>query len=162
MSRFEINDDPPFPSEETASRRGPGRPKGAPNKAITQKLVIEQFEELYDRVEPMLTPEQKKYYKEAFRGRGKFDSLQEAELFAKLMGVYCITIVTKALAMKTASKEVAENAGQYRQLLVNIEDMHRKREEWKVKTGERADMVDPTRQPELGGITNILRGGSSR
>jgi hypothetical protein len=141
-----------FPEEEETpkpSNRPAGRPKGSTNKTMTQRLLLEQFEDLYGRVEHMLSDDQKKYYREAFKGNQPLDPVKEGELFARLYGVYVIVITTEALAKKAASKEVAENANQYRQMLKDIEEMTRKRNEVKAKTNELTDVVDPTRESTL-------------
>jgi len=130
-------------------KRGRGRPKGSTTKTMTQRLLHDQFEDLYTRVEPMLTEDQLKYYKEAFTGRRKYDALKELELLMRLYGVYCVTITTEQLAQKRASKEVADNVNQFRQGLKDIEEISRKREEARIKSGESGHLVDPTRESTL-------------
>lgn len=146
-----------FPTDEEEPKRGRGRPKGSPNKTMTQKLLLDQFQDLYGRVEHMLSDDQKKYYKEAFNGKHQLDPLKEGELFTRLYGVYVITITTEALAQKRASKEVAENANQYRQMLKDIEEMNRKRQEVKNKNNESGTVVDPTRESSLARFEGIHR-----
>lgn len=147
-----------FPTEEARPRKSnAGRPKGVLNKTPEQKLFIQQVEGVYKDIEHMLTAGQRDYYKKAFAGRAEFDPIKDGELFVRLYSMYCINITTKKLKEGVASKEVADNVNQYRQFLKDIEDMNRKREELKVKTGERGDVVDPTRESSLGRFQDIHR-----
>lgn len=67
----------------------------------------------------------------------------------RLMSLYTTTIVTEALTQKVASKDVADVVAQYRMGLKDMEDMARKREEAKVKSGDSDRLVDPTRESSL-------------
>lgn len=137
--------------------RKAGRPKGVPNKSVLDKLIIDQFNSLYNDIEPSLTPEQKKYFKEAFNSREEFDPLVSIERLAKLFDIYAITVTVKGIKEQRASKEVAEIINQYRQICLNIEDIRRKREEVKDKDNDEGRMVDPTRKSTLGRFQGIHR-----
>lgn len=145
----EVEDETPMP------RRGPGRPKGVSNKTIDQKMLIEDFHSQYAVIESMLTPKQREYYKKVFQGQVEFDPVKDGELFISLLRSYVIKITAKAFKEGIPSKEVAENINVYRQFLVNLEDMNRKREETKVKSGEHGGLVDPTRESTLGRFKGI-------
>lgn len=155
----EEEDDELFVQEEqTPQKRKAGRPLNSKNKTVTQKLILEQFEDLYGRVESMLSDEQKKYYREAFRGNKEFDALSEAKLFARLYSVYVIKSTTEAIGSnEKPSKELAENVNQYRQILNNIEEMTVKRNVIAGKEDESRGLVDPLRESALGRFESIIR-----
>src|SRR6478752_9722725 len=140
---------------DTTRKRG--RPPGARNKATGFKEIMTKFEQVYARVENMLTPEQQKYYKNAFSGKSNFDPVKESELFLRLLGLYTTLLITEAIEKKQPSEAIAATAAQYRMGLKDVEDMQRKRDEIKAKTSDDERMVDPTRKSEMGLFENLHR-----
>lgn len=134
-----------------------GRPAGAKNKATGFKEILVKFEQVYARVENMLTPEQQKYYKNAFSGKSHFDPVKESELFLRLLGLYTTLLITEAIEKKQPSEAIAATAAQYRMGLKDVEEMQRKRDEIKAKDGNDERMVDPTRKPEMAFFENLHR-----
>ena len=150
----------PFGLEEKQPiqpKRKAGRPQGARNKSYGVKMMLEKFEAVYKRIEDTLSEDQRKYYRDAFSGKTEFDPVKESELFMRLLSLYATTLITDGLNERRASKDIADTIAQFRMGLKDLEDMKRKREETKVKSGDDGRVVDPTRESALGRFENIHR-----
>ena len=159
-----FDDDEQGPTKPVTPKKA-GRPVGVRNRTPEERMMQGKLETLFKRIEHMLDPEQRAYLQDVVKGKVKFDALKEAELLIRYISVYTSAILESALTddgMPTkASQDVAKVLAEYRMGIKDIEEMTRKREEMKLKTGENEQLVDATRKSPLARFESIHGGGTS-
>ena len=134
------------------TRRGAGRPPGAPNKPT----ILKKYEALFDRVKNMMTPETRDYYEKVFTGKAEVDPLKLGEFFTLLMTLLASATVNDAIEQKALTQDSVQMMAQYRMLLKDVDDMRHRREETKRKAKDNGKVVDPTRQSEMDSVEAIF------
>jgi hypothetical protein len=119
------------------------RPRGRPKRTPEEKSTQDQLTRLYNRVEPYLDADHRKYLKGVITGRVSIDALRESELLLRYLSVLVTESIGWALDEGKVTADLAKVIGEYRMGIKDLEDMKRRREEQKIKHGTDERMVDP-------------------
>lgn len=130
--------------------------RGRPPGSRTARGMLKKFQEIFDKIEPMLNDEQRDYYQRVFSGRAEFDAVKMSELFMLQFSLYASTVLDEAIDSKKISEGLAQTLAQYRMGLKDVEDMHRKREDADSKKEANGRLVDPTRQPTKSRLDSLI------
>lgn len=161
LSDLDENVFEPQKGELKIVKRGPGRPRGTPNRPKGQAgAMLDRVQNIYKVIEHLLTPEQQEYYRRAFAGKEPFDPLRHAEFFALLYGVYAGDILLEAITEKIVSQDIAQTLREYRMALKELNDMKAQRAKEEAKDDDNAKLVDPTREPSKSRLDQIIERAS--
>ncbi len=148
---------PPEPEElDDEPKRSRGRPKGARNKPADVSLTLDRTQKLYNRVEPFLDADHRKYLKDVLTGSTSLDPVRESELLIRYLSLLVTEGIGWALEEKRITRDLGTVISEYRQGIKELEDMRRRRREDELKRGEEG-VVDPTHVPELEFLTRPPR-----
>lgn len=142
-------------------KRGPGRPKGSKNRPRETVKTSEKLQELFNRFEPYLTTEQKKYVKGVIAGEQDLDCFYEMELLVRQMSLLFQESATWFFGQGKVSQDLAKFADGLRMAIKDLHDMQTKREDAQAKKSSDDGLVLTTSErPEMARLTEILAGHS--
>lgn len=108
-------------------RRGRGRPPGAKNKTKESLLTAKQLEQLYNRVKPYLTEEQRTYVKKVMSGTADVDPQRELQLLVRQLSILFSEAAIWYWNEKRISADLAKFADTLRMAIKELNDIERQR-----------------------------------
>lgn len=122
--------------EAEPEKRKRGRPKGSKNRPPETILTRDRLEKLYDKVNPYLTPEQKKYTREILDGKREVDVQYEMQLLVRQLSIIFSEAAIWFWNEKKVNRDLAMFADSLRQALKDLNEINRQVEDKQEKTKE--------------------------
>lgn len=111
--------------EAQPEKRKRGRPKGSRNKPPETILTRDRLESLYNKVNPYLTPEQKRYTREILDGKREVDVHYEMQLLIRQLSIIFSEACIYFWNEKKVNRDLAMFADSLRQALKDLNEMNR-------------------------------------
>lgn len=127
-----------------AVRRRPGRPLGAKNKTKESLLTAKQLEQLYNRVKPYLTDEQRSYVKKVMLGQTDVDVRHEMQLLVRQLSILFSEASIVYFNEKRIDEKLAKFADTLRMAIKELNDLERQRSLDAQKKATEDDLVPVT------------------
>lgn len=108
-------------------RRGPGRPPGAKNRSKDSLLTAKQLEQLYNRVKPYLTDDQRQYVKKVMQGTVDVDPRYELQLLVRQLSILFSEASIWYWNEKRISADLAKFADTLRMAIKELSEIERQR-----------------------------------
>jgi hypothetical protein len=134
---------------QNVKRKG-GRPKGARNKRPGTLVTEEKLAALYDRAEPFLDDEMKRYLRDVIGGNTRVDPEREMELLVAYMRLLLSEGTATTLRTGMLTIDLAKFAGELRMGIKDLHDIQRKNRDDKAKLSNDDELVDITSKSALG------------
>jgi len=139
-----------FLFDDQPKKRGPGRPRGSKNRSAESFETEDRVSQLFKRMQPFMTREQKAYADDIQSGRKGVDALFELELIIRQATFVFSEAADGHWRSKTISRELTEMINALRMSLKDFEDIKRAREDKLEKdtTVESVALEDKDREKE--------------
>lgn len=124
--------------------RRPGRPPGAKNKTKESLLTAKQLEQLYNRVKPYLTEEQRSYVKKVMQGQTDVDVRHEMQLLVRQLSILFSEASIVYFNEKRIDEKLAKFADTLRMAIKELNDLERQRNADAIKKATEDDLVPIT------------------
>lgn len=122
-----MDDDFLFEDSKPKPRRG--RPRGSKNRDAVSIETEKRVEQLFKRMQPFMTREQKAYADDIQNGRADVDPLKELELIIRQATFVFSEAADEHWRARRISKELSEMINAIRMSLKDFEEIKRLREE---------------------------------
>ena len=149
---FDFLDEDEEPQENLPKRRG--RPRGSKNKPKESLVTKDRLEALYNRVQPYLNPEQKKYVQGVLEGTSQVDPLYEMQLLVRQMSLMFGEAAIAYWEQKRVDQNIAKFADSLR---MGIKDLHEIEKEASEAAKKQQDTDDMVRVTERGSALERIK-----
>lgn len=144
---FDFENEDENPEENLPKKRG--RPRGSKNRPKESLVTKDRLEALYNRVQPYLTREQRKYIEGVLSGTTSVDPKYEMQLLTRQMSI----LFSEAMIAYTEEKRVDQNIAKFGDSLrMAIKDLY------EIEKVEREQAAKDT---EKDGLVPITQRGTS-
>ncbi len=137
-------------------KRRVGRPRGSKNRDAVSLETQSRVEQVYKRMLPYMTREQKAYAEDVQQGRAGVDALKELELVIRQATFVFSESADEHWKSKRISRELSEMINAIRMSLKDFEDIKRAREEAAQSEAQVDDINLAEREAERKRIEKIL------
>jgi hypothetical protein len=145
-------------SLDAAPKRGRGRPKGSTTKVPESSLTLDKMRQLYARVKPFLSEEQKRYTEGVIEGSVDVDPMLEMRMLVRQMSLIFSEAAVWHLMEGKVSRDFASFANNFRMAITDLAALDEKERIRTEKSKTSNDMVRLTEQgAEMGRYDEVLR-----
>lgn len=120
---FDYLDEDENPDEKLPKKVG--RPRGSKNRPKEALVTKDRLEALYNRVQPYLTKEQRKYIEGVIDGSTQVDPQYELQLLIRQMSIMFSEAATAYWAEKRVDQNIAKFADSLRMAIKDLHDIDR-------------------------------------
>lgn len=137
-------------------KRRVGRPRGSKNRDALSLETQSRVEQVYKRMMPYMTREQKAYAEDVQNGRAGVDALKEMELLIRQATFVFSEAADEHWKSKKITRELSEMINAIRMSLKDFEDIKRAREEAAQQEAQVDDIDLSEREAERKRLEKIL------
>ena len=145
------------PEEKLPKKRG--RPRGSKNVPKEALVTKDRLEALYNRVQPYLTREQRKYIESVIDGSAQVDPQYEMQLLVRQMSIMFSEAAISYWEEKRVDQNIAKFSDSLRMAIKDLHDIERVEAERAKKQEEKDGLVPIT---ERGSTLERLKALSSQ